>query len=191
MSENACGSQCGGLYGGENAAVTAKKFEAIIRSVRWCLTSGSSPRVRGDVSETGVAHTLAVCMVELTDMARGNSKAGKAGNTATMPKFVDIKLTQEDKADFIRQNYDDKFLVTVLQSLCDDGYRVGCTWDAERQAYTVSLTCRNFESPNSGLCMTSFAKTIRTAVGLAVYKHTVITEENWLGEAGSGSEDFG
>jgi len=145
----------------------------------------------GDISQAGLAHTFAVCMLESAEMARGAGKSGKSGNAAAMPKFVDIKLSQEEKADFVARNYDDKFLVTVLQSLCDDGYRVGCAWDAERQAYTVSLTCRNFDSPNNGLCMTSFAKNIRTAVGLAVYKHTVITVEDWLGEAGAGSEDFG
>lgn len=124
-------------------------------------------------------------------MARGNGKGKQAANAATMPKFVDVKLSQDEKADFLRQDYDDKFLVTVLQSLCDDGYRVGCTWSSETQAYTVSVTCRNFESPNNGLCMTSFAKTIRQAIGLAVYKHTVVTDEVWLGEAGAGSDEFG
>jgi len=124
-------------------------------------------------------------------MARGNDKATTDKNAATLPKFVDVRLSAEDKADFLRQEYDDKFLVTVLQSLCDDGYRVGCSWSGETQAYTISLTCRNASSKNSGLCMTSFAKTVRQAIGLAVYKHTVLTEENWLGVAGAGSEDFG
>lgn len=124
-------------------------------------------------------------------MARGGGKGKQTDNTATMPKFVDVKLSQEDKAEFLSLDYDDGFLVTALQSLCDEGYRVGCTWSAETQAYTVSVTCRNSGSPNNGLCMTSFAKNVRQAVGLAVYKHTVLTGGDWLGDAGRGSEDFG
>lgn len=124
-------------------------------------------------------------------MARGKGSGAEGQGVSTMPKFVDIKLSQGDKADFLQQDYDDKFLITVLQSLCDDGYRVGCAWSSETQAYTVSLTCRKSDSVNAGLCMTSFAKTIRQAVGLTVYKHTVLTDENWLGAAGQGSEDFG
>lgn len=124
-------------------------------------------------------------------MARGNGKGTKAGNTAAMPKFVDVKLSQEQKAQFLKQPWDDVEVIRELQGLCDDGYRVGCSWSGEQQAYTVSLTCRNPDSPNNGLCMTSFARFLSTAVALALFKHRVITEGVWLGDAGSGSEDFG
>lgn len=191
MSENHRKLDGGVVYGPESRPGNGQGSRGTTRSMMWCFASGSNARIRCGVSDAGIAHTFAVCMLELETMARGGGKGPGKSSASTMPKFVDIKLTQEDKADFLRQNYDDKFLVTVLQSLCDDGYRVGCVWDAERQAYVVSLTCRNSESENNGLCMTSFGKNIRTAVGLAVYKHTVLTEERWLGEAGAGSEDFG
>lgn len=124
-------------------------------------------------------------------MARGAKQPSTATNGNALPKFVDVKLSPEDKVDFLRQVYSPADLVQFLTSVCDDGYRVGCTWSAEQQAYTVSLTCRDPKSVNSGLCMTSFAKDLPTAVALTQYKHVILTEENWLGSAGPGSEDFG
>lgn len=124
-------------------------------------------------------------------MARGNGKGAAKAQSAAMPKFVDCKLSQDDKAEFLQTNYSDEVLLQALRRLCDDGYRVGCSWSGEQQAYVVSLTCRNSDSANNGLCMTSFARFLNTAVALAVFKHEVITKGNWLGDAGPGSEDFG
>lgn len=124
-------------------------------------------------------------------MARGNGKPKTSLNQTAMPKFVDVKLSQDDKAAFLKQSWDELEIIGELQSLCDDGYRVGCSWSGEQQSYTVSLTCRDPESPNNGLCMTSFARSLAVAVCLTLFKHRVLTGGVWLGAAGAGSEDFG
>jgi hypothetical protein len=124
-------------------------------------------------------------------MARGAKKAAEDVTKTGMPKFVDVKLTAEDRAGFVAWKCTPQEIVTFLQDLCDDGYRVGCSWSSETQAYTVSLTCREASSPNAGLCMTSFAKTLDLAVALAVYKHTVVTGERWVGEDVAAVGDFG
>ena len=124
-------------------------------------------------------------------MSRGKGKAVGTASTNAMPRFVDVKLTAEQKADFlsVKERYADS--VRWLQDFADDGYRVGVTWSGEHQSYTVSLTCRDEKSPNNGLCMTSFAGDLVTAIALAVYKHCVVTDEQWLSGADSGTEAFG
>jgi hypothetical protein len=121
-------------------------------------------------------------------MARGARKTAEAAAKGGMPSFVDVRLTAEDRAAFLEEDNDIDLLVPRMQTLCDAGYRWGCAWNGESQSYTVSLTCRDAGSPNSGLCMTSFAKDLLTAIQLALFKHDVVTEGIWVG---AGSERFG
>lgn len=124
-------------------------------------------------------------------MARGKGQPGKSGQTGAMPRFVDVKLTAEQRTEFVGWERRKGDLVTFLQSMADDGYRVGVSWSGEQQAYTVSLTCRDAENPNNGLCMTSFAKTLSTALWLALYKHLEVTQERWVDGSFESGEEFG
>lgn len=124
-------------------------------------------------------------------MARGKGSQSVDNTRASMPKFVDIPLSPECREAFLAWEWDHEGLVVELQRLCDSGYRVGCTWVGESQSYTVSLTCRDSDSVNTGLCMTSFARTLEKAVALAVFKHLYVAEGNWLGVATPPSQEFG
>lgn len=124
-------------------------------------------------------------------MARGKSGVETDKKPAGMPRFVDVPLTAEAREQFLAWHWDHEELLCALQRVTDDGYRVGCSWSGETQAYSVSLTCRDETSVNAGLCMTSFAKTLERAVALAVWKHTVYTEGNWLGVASASADEFG
>lgn len=176
---------------GEFTVGPAETRANIARSMRWCLTSGNGAGSRGDISRTGLAHIFAVFLLEDWIVARGQGKAVEAVNGNNMPRFVDVPLSAEHRADFMGRVYSPDELVMFMQCLCDDGYRIGCTWSGENQSYIVSVTCRNPDSPNNGLCMSSFAKELSTAVALAVYKHMVVTDENWLGAGSTSRYAFG
>lgn len=124
-------------------------------------------------------------------MSRGKGKEVLKSGGTQMPRFVDVRLTAEQREEFKAWAAGGGDLVTFLQSLADDGYRVGVSWSGEQQAYVVSLTCRAAGNVNNGLCMTSFARTLETALWLAIYKHTVATEEKWVEGVFGGEEDFG
>lgn len=180
-----------GQGGTDSSSGLAEKRAAVHHSLWWALTSSTEGGRGRGLTDTALAHTFAVCMLEMDTMARGGKKAVETVKPGGMPRFVDIKLTAEDRADFSRQTYTPDQVVTMLQSLCDDGYRVGCTWSGEQQSYTVSITGRDPVGVNFGLCMTSFAPTLHKAVSLALYKHTVVTEERWLGDGPRDEMDFG
>lgn len=172
--------------------VGADEFRARLgREMAYLLTISTNAGRVGQVTPSGVASSLSVCLIEDWHMSRGKVKGGNRESAATMPRFVDVRLTAEQRIEFGRFEllHDDG--VRALQSLADDGYRVGVTWSGEQQAYTVSLTCRNAESPNNGLCMTSFAKTLRDAIRLTVFKHVVVTDEKWLEATFGSDEEFG
>lgn len=180
-----------GSDGAGNGAGGHNPRASLHRELWYLLTINTKTGGVGRVSPSGLAYSLSVCLIEDFNMSRGKSKGGAQGNGSAMPRFVDIKLTQEQKAAFLGQRHTAEELVGFLQAVADDGYRVGCSWNAESQSYTVSMTCRNAESVNNGLCVTSFAKDVSTAIALAWYKHDVVCGGDWLGAAGPGSEDFG
>jgi len=164
---------------------------AVHRSLVNMLTVSTESGRGCGLSPAGLVHSVGVSLLEMAIMARGARKTAEAVAAGGMPRFVDIKLSPEEKVAFVAWACTPQEIVTFLQDLCDDGYRVGCNWSSETQAYTVSLTCRNEGSPNNGLCMTSFAKELHTAIELAVYKHTVVTEERWIPKEIGGMGDFG
>lgn len=167
------------------------KRASLAREMRYLLTISTDSGRRGNVSPAGVAHSLGVCLIEDSNMARGgkNGKASPGG--AAMPRFVDIKLTAEQRDEFKEWPGRGGDIVRQLQALADDGYRFGVSWSGEHQTYTVSMTGRSDGNPNSGLCMTSFAGSLETALWLAVYKHFLVAEEDWTQGASGAGEDFG
>jgi len=155
------------------------------------LTISAEPGEKLYISAAGLVHSVGVSLLEMAIMARGAKQTAAAVAASGMPRFVDVKLSQDDRREFLGEKDDPSVLVARLQILCDNGYRIGCSWSGETQSYTVSLTCRNPESANDGLCMTSFAKDLVTAVRLALFKHEVITGGLWLGDATGDAGLFG
>jgi len=155
------------------------------------LTSSTESRGGGGITPAGLVHSVGVALLEMAIMSRGAKKTAQEVARSGLPRFVDVKLDHVQKIDFIARTQTADALVVQLQDLCDSGYRIGVTWSGEQQAYTVSLTCRDDKSPNSGCCMTSFAKRLDKAVSLALYKHFVVCGEVWPVGGLPGTEEFG
>jgi hypothetical protein len=132
-----------------------------------------------------------VCITEDWNMARGKGKGSAVGQGGGLPTFVDVKLSAEERENFLAWMGDDIDAVKCLQSFADDGYRVGVAWSGEHQTYTVSATCRDEESENNGLCMTSFSRSLSQAVLLAWYKHDVVCKRKWKVFEPGETERFG
>lgn len=163
----------------------------LAREMRYLLAISTNTSGRGRIAPAGVVHSLGVCLVEDGNMARGAKKLRDESKNVGMPRFVDVKLTAEQRGDFLDWPERKGDLVVLLQDLADDGYRVGVSWSGEHQSYTVSLTGRADDSPNKGLCMTSFAGKLDVAIWLALFKHRVVTRGRWIESALNEEEDFG
>lgn len=164
---------------------------SIARELRYLLSISKDAGKPYAIRQAGIAHSIGVALIEDYIVARGKG-AGKEAQNGQMPRFVDVKLTADERDAFVAwAKAGEVDVIKVLQAFADDGYRVGVTWAGEQQSYTVSVTCRLAGSPNQGLCMTSFAKTLDVALMLALYKHQVIAEGQWLDAVGGGGEEFG
>lgn len=163
----------------------------LAREMRYLLTISTDARRAGYLSPSGVAHSIGVCLIEDWIMARGARKESTKDSGTSLPHFVDVKLDAEGRRGFLDWLPTAEDPVAYLQRFADDGYRVGLTWSGAHQSYTLSVTCRDSESPNNGLCMTSFAKTPAQAVALAWYKHTHVCDGVWGDYDTPPTETFG
>lgn len=164
---------------------------SIGREVRYLLASSRETRGGRSLSPSGLAHSIGVCILEDWTLARGKGKGSQSGSAGGLPVFVDVKLSPEDKENFLASLGDDLDAVKVLQSFADDGYRVGVTWSGEHQTYTVSATCRDEESENNGLCMTAFSRDLTQGILLLWFKHDVICRRKWKAYEPKPTERFG
>lgn len=164
---------------------------SLAREMRYLLTVSHYAGKRGQISPTGVAHSLGVCLIEDGLMARGQKGERKREAGNSMPRFVDVKLDPAQRDAFLAWYSPTRDQVETLQQLADAGYRVGVTWSGEHQSYTVSATCRDPASPNNGLCMTAFAGELERAIALLWFKHHHVAGERWFEVASVPTEDFG
>lgn len=179
--------QCPGSISGSQQSIRA----SIAREMRYLLSISRDAGKPYAVRQAGVVHSLGVCIIEDWNMGRGKGRVGQAAGNGNLPTFVDVKLTESDRENFLASLGDDLDAVRVLQSFADEGYRVGVSWSGEHQSYTVSVTCRDVESENNGLCMTSFAGDLARGILLAWFKHDVICERRWQSRVPPREESFG
>lgn len=124
-------------------------------------------------------------------MSRGKAKAGNGAASGILPRFVDVKLTQEEREQFSEWFSPDGDQTIVIQWFADNGYRVGVSWSGEHQSYTASATCRNTDDPNNGLCMTAFSGDLSKAIALLWWKHHHLANGDWNSRVEPVKEAFG
>lgn len=120
-------------------------------------------------------------------MARGKPKQAARptarGNQWT--NFVEISLAGHDLAQIDAAFGDVDTLMDALSSMLTEGYRVSLSYNPQNDAIIASVTCKDDESVNTGCTFTSFAMDWLGALRIAAYKHFVVTEQNWIGVAGT------
>lgn len=175
----------------DNRLSAVARRASIARELLYLLTISNNARRGFNIAPSGVAHSVGVCLIEDWNMARGKGKGTDKAAGAGLPTFVDVKLTPEQKENFLAWLGDDVDAVKCLQSFADNGYRIGVSWSGEHQSYTVSATCRDEDSPNNGLCMTSFSRSLTQAVLLAWFKHDVVCRRLWREFVPDQTDTFG
>lgn len=191
MSAIVGGKVIGGFYRAKIGSGNVERSAAVHRHLVFLLTSLTDARLARYMSKSGVSHDFGVCMIEVGIMARGKKTAPEGVNGGVLPRFIDVRLSQEQRAEFKAASYTPQSLALFLEEMCASGYRVGCAYSGERGSFTVSFTCRDDQSPNHNLCMTSFAGDLLTAIALACFKHSVVTEGVWVVEGDSAGGEWG
>ena len=114
-------------------------------------------------------------------MARGNGNksAGSQPTQGQWTQFVNISMAGVTPDDIARHFGSADALANGVSHLLGSNYRIGLSYDPERDVVIVSVTGRDVDSPNSGKTFTSFAQTWPEALRVALFKHYVVTAEVW------------
>lgn len=118
-------------------------------------------------------------------MARG--KAQNVPKTSTRQfqptDFVEIPVAAEAWGDIQKVYGNPDVLVDAVSDLLEAGYRVGLSHNGANDAFICSVTCRDTDDPNNGKTFNAFAETWYEALQTAMYKHYVVSQKKWLGDA--------
>ena len=123
------------------------------------------------------------------EMARGagNTKKPAESDKGQWTQFVTISLAGVTRDDIARECGDAEYIGDSVARLLASGYRVGLSYDGERDTFIASLTCRDTECVNHGRTFTSFAETWPEALSIMLFKHFVLCDEQWPAPSGAGS----
>lgn len=122
-------------------------------------------------------------------MARGKTKSVQkpAQGGKQWTTFVEISLAGHELAQIESQFGTVDSLFDAMHNMLVDGYRISLSHNVQNDAIIASVTCKDEESVNAGCTFTSFAVDWVMALKIACYKHYVVTEQNWIGVAGTAS----
>lgn len=105
----------------------------------------------------------------------------KSGKSETIGQWNGIAHVAFSGAD--KENYE-KWLGKVdidatLHDLIASDHKLSLSWDSRSDVFMASMSCYNAESPNFKYTMVSRAPSPIHAMQVALYKHYVVSEENW------------
>ena len=117
----------------------------------------------------------------LETMARGKGQGKSSGSTEKQQwtTFVEISLAGHTREAIMEAVPDFDTVFNKSSELLQDGYRIAFSYNSANDAFTVSVTCRDDDSPNKGMTFTAFAGDWYTALQVALYKHYVVAEGDW------------
>lgn len=93
--------------------------------------------------------------------------------------YVNISLSQKDKADVKKTEITEGGLLDWLAERAGSGYRFSLSFDAERDCFVASLTCRSEDDTNFGYSMSQRHSNHLMALRALWYAHEVKAEGNW------------
>lgn len=116
----------------------------------------------------------------LTPHEARESMAAKKKTEFTPIEFVNIDWEDRHEAEF------EDWVITHKEdwhnhvaSMCADLYKFGLAWDDDNATYIVSVTCKDDRGINANKCFTARSDDWVEALQIAVFKHEVITKEDW------------
>jgi len=112
---------------------------------------------------------------------RGGSKTAAKPVTGQWTVWAEVKVPDEAWPDILQRYAGNDELTEAVALLLERGYRISFSTNPQNDTVTCSLTCKDDDSPNAGMTLTSFAGTWWEALMVSCYKHYVVSAEVWAG----------
>jgi hypothetical protein len=109
-------------------------------------------------------------------------KAPSSNNSPEWGGFIDVRMEEQDKADFrvwSEQNGEQVWIDFL--DLLGSGFKFGLSYDRQGDFYLATFTAHGREliGLEDRYCLTARAPNWETALALLVFKHLIMTGGNW------------
>lgn len=126
--------------------------------------------------------------------SRGNSKSqSRNSNDWGKFDFVEINLSEEDKADFKKLYAEHPSnLLNSLDEMTKNGYKVSLTYDTSNNCVIASLTCKEPLDANFNYILSARSSDTYEALALVLYKHYYLSDDgDWGAETRTNARSWG
>lgn len=105
--------------------------------------------------------------------------------------FVNYVLSAEDKEMFSKWDVDDHDLFLLAAGGCQQGYKMGVSFNPKNDTFTATFMCTDSDSPNAGYILSAFAPDWYNAVKSLLFKHDVVLYGIWNVEKAKDLNNWG
>lgn len=113
------------------------------------------------------------------DWFEGMAKNGTKKDTIAISRWVNLRLTDEDKTTLLSDIPLLEDVVNSFGALVFAGYRLSVSWDSYSQAIQASLVCVDPESVNAGIGVSARHPDIDMAIITLWYKVQMMGDQPW------------
>lgn len=115
----------------------------------------------------------------------------KASKEAWETTWVHVDLTPDQKGEYKAWDLEEVDMWVLWGSYLAQGYKTNEVYIASSSSYQASLICRDDDSVNSGMGVSAYARELRDAVRVVLYKAEVILPPKWGDYKSPGGDDIG
>jgi hypothetical protein len=127
------------------------------------------------------------CQIFRETFGMPKKKAREAWET----QWVHVDMTPDQKGQYKTWDLEDDDVWELWGSYLAQGYKMNGVYIADSSSYQVSIICRDDDSVNAGMGVSAYAKDLKDAVRVALYKAEVILPPNWSEYKTPGGDDIG
>lgn len=117
---------------------------------------------------------------EMAAKAKSKLAAGKKDLPEFSWKgFVDVKLTDSDKASYAAWDVADSDVWDGIATYCEAGVKIALTYNQQNSSFTCSGTGQPAAGANNGYCVNAYAKSPYEAARVWLFKVSTILPDVW------------
>ena len=119
---------------------------------------------------------------------RSNGKASGGQAQPSFLGFVDIPLSEADKASLDGLNFEPEDAFKFLEEMVEDGYKISISQDTAHSCYIATATGRNPNDPNYGYALSGRGADVVGGLASLAYKHVTLCQRGvWSNFTGNSS----
>lgn len=116
------------------------------------------------------------------DSKKKQTKSTRKQDEVVWGGFINIRLTDENKADFERWFIAEQIRIwQYVEDALAQNLKISFSWDSENECYISSFIGAGVDGSNERYCLPARSNRLDESIALLVYKHVVICDCDWGG----------